>query len=75
MAAILHDGWVAVPYSGDDRADIHLAVGDLTAWSPAYRDWADDTRVVKVRPPAKHGPQMVWLSVDGHVTQVGVVDL
>lgn len=77
MQPIVHDGWVAVPYSGDERADIHLAVGEQTDWRPAYRDWVGETRVVKVRPPAGWSarPALVWLSVDGYVTQLGSIAL
>jgi hypothetical protein len=73
--ARLHDGWVAIPFGGDERAHIQIAVGDQNDWKPAYRDFLDGDRVVKIRPPARTGKNMVWLSVDGRVTQLGVITL
>lgn len=76
-AVLVDAGWVSVPYKGDEFARIELAVGDQTDWYPAYRDWSSGgVRVVKIRPPAgRAGPSIVWLKVDGHVTQLGHVTL
>jgi hypothetical protein len=75
MNPMIVDGWVAVPYDGNDFSDIHLAVGDPEAWFPAYRDWVDGQRVVQIRPPVRTGPTIVWIKVDGRVTQLSPVTL
>jgi hypothetical protein len=71
--ATLTDGWLEVPYRGRDMATVHMAVAG--EWRPAFRDWHDGQRVVKVRPPATHGRVSVRLSVDGQITDLGWVRL
>lgn len=46
----LVDGWVCVPYDGDDTSLVEIVTGQAAA--AAYLDWVDDTRVAKVRPAA-----------------------
>lgn len=75
MAAQLAAGWIATPYSGSERSHVEMSVGHGDTWSPAFLDWESGVRVAKIRAPNLHGHLVVWLSVDGHTTQVGTVTL
>ena len=61
-----HDGWLMIPYDGDELARIEISVdGELL---PAYRDWAGDgTRVVQVRADESALRKHVILAVNGKV--------
>lgn len=51
----LRDGWLCVPYAGDDAAIVYLSVtarGGEPEWVPAFLDYVDGQRVAKIRPPA-----------------------
>jgi hypothetical protein len=64
----LHQGWLVVPYDGDDLSLVEIGVGDQ--WVPAFLDWVDDQRVAKIRPSrleAATGTVYVSLRVDGAI--------
>lgn len=62
-----HDGWLMIPYDGDELARIEISVdGELL---PAFRDWAPDgTRVVQVRADEGALRKRVTLAVNGVIT-------
>lgn len=52
---VISDGWLCVPYAGDDTAIVYLSVtarGGEPEWVPAFLDYVDGQRVAKIRPPA-----------------------
>lgn len=72
------DGWIQVPYTGDDFTPAYIGVGttaEPTEWLPAFLDY--DTagqRVAQIRPPSPMLERaVVWLRVGGRSTQVGRV--
>ncbi len=74
MSARIADGWLVVPYDGNELT-VYIAVSDNQPtdddWRPAYRDWLDGQRVAKVRPAGARGH--VWLRAVGQVERVGRV--
>lgn len=69
----IRDGWVEVPYSGDDLSRVEIGVGSPTAWRPAFLDYDDaGQRVAKVR-AAVALPATVLLRVDGAETVIGTL--
>lgn len=72
------DGWLMVPYSGPDNADVQIAISarQLGPGTPAFLDWHEDQRVAKIRPPAGVDARgvTVWLIVDGYAQRVGPVE-
>ena len=75
MDTQVRDGWLVVPYGGDDLATVHIAVGnDAQVWIPAFLDYVDGQRVAKVRARViPERPTWVWLRINGDVTKVGNV--
>ena len=75
-AAHIKDGWLVVPYSGSDLAQVHMAVGRQRPyeWHPAYLDYVDGVRVAKIRSPQMTGQGTnVWLKIGEVVQNVGRV--
>lgn len=74
MQARIVDGWLVVPYDGDDLARVHIAVGDDEPgqWMAAFLGWADGQRVAQIRPPDPLPPK-VWLRVAASVTALGPI--
>lgn len=74
---VVAEGWLMVPYSGSDVAEVHLSTGMRTpgSWIPAYMDWYRDERVAKIRPPAgvTTPGTFIWQSIDGTVTKLSTV--
>lgn len=76
MNARVVDGWVVIDYDGSTKAQLHLAIGDVTDHRPAFRDHVDGRRVLKVRSPAEMtGRARVWLIVDGVAGKPSTVTL
>lgn len=60
------DGWLRVPYSGDELAPIQIGIDGVL--HPAYRDWAaDGTRVVQVRAGEDTPGRAITVEVNGTV--------
>ena len=60
------DGWLMIPYSGDDLARVEIRVDGVV--SPAYRNWAPDgTRVVQIRAGQDALGRAIILEVNGTV--------
>jgi hypothetical protein len=70
VSARVSDGWLVVPYDGDDRATVEISV-QPNVWLPAYLDYADGQRVAKVRPPAGLTAATVSLRINGTVSTAG----
>jgi hypothetical protein len=84
MSAHIADGWLVVPYDGDERATVEISVEpdvcsrDLRVtqeWLPAYLDYTDGKRVAKIRPPAGLTSVTVSLRVNGSTSTVGWLKL
>lgn len=75
--AFLHEGWVCMPYNGSDLSRVEIQAGGHPA-AGAYLDWANGTRVAKVRPHALGpiaGTTTVTLRVDGIPTTTGRITI
>ena len=80
MPADVQDGWVIVPYEGDEMLPAYLSLagtGAPAVWLPAFLDYAEDgSRVAKIRVPAGAPPfAAVWVrtGADGPGTPAGRV--
>jgi hypothetical protein len=81
--ARLHDGWLVVPFDGDDLARVEIGVSSsgngaiVSAWHAAFLAYADDQRVAQIRPGVlpTHGTVTVWLRVNGVAQPAGTVTL
>jgi len=74
MRPMIRDGWLVVPFSGNEFDPVHMAVGNQSPkdWKPAFLDWLDGHRVAKIRPPERTGRALgVWLRVGSNVTHLG----
>lgn len=67
------DGWVVVPYDGADLASCYISF-DEQDWRPAFKDYIDDQRVLKVRPSnLNEKVATVWVKVSGTIMKAGSV--
>jgi hypothetical protein len=64
VSAQWRDGWLQVPYSGEELAAIEITAGGVHY--PAYRDWDENgTRIVQIRIPREQVPGEVHVRVNG----------
>lgn len=74
------NGWLVVPYTGTDAADVRIGVGtreplDALSMLPAFLDWVGTQRVAKIRVPSGASSRgvSVWISINNAVRNAGVV--
>jgi hypothetical protein len=71
MTARWKDGWLQIPYSGEELARIEISANGVHR--PAYRDWDENgNRIIQVRVPREAVPAEVHGRVNGqhHSTHV-----